>query len=190
MSRRPDDDALFDRLAAALAEPPAEPSAVEVAEVRHALLAPGPMDTVHALPRPNRQRVLVGAVAAALLIVIGASIVVAQRPAHDVVQAQGAPGESVALTRARTSLRELKTALAKADRAAVASALEKATARVRDLSRADRAKVDTEADDLFARAAQLLARTPPPPTTAPVVPTTVDDHGGNRGRSGGGSGPG
>lgn len=179
-----DDDRLLETLAAALSAPSAEPSAAELAMLRATVTAPGEVVAVTPLLRLQPRRFRALAVLGAAAAVVVALLLSVQR---------GTPGESNDVARAEASLTALRDAVDGGDRSATARALPTAEARLRELTRPERAEVEPEASAVLRDARELLAAPAPtttttttvvPPPSPATTPTSIDDKGGARGGKG------
>jgi hypothetical protein len=192
VSRQRDDDDLLDTLSAALAEPPAEPSAAEVESLRRAVRGDVVATTVPLRPAHRGRRIAALAAAAAVLFV-GAVVIRSMSSEPDGALDTATPAPLTPFSRAEASLADLRRAVATVDPAEIAPALAAAEKALAPLSVAEREQLEPDATRLLNGARAILA--PATTTTTTVVPAgpppTVDDKGGERDgdRGGSNSGP-
>ena len=167
-----DDDDLLERLEDALRPPEAVPSEAEIEALHRAVAEAQSTPTVR---RVWPRRVLAGAVAAAILLVIvsGAAL---PRPVRALANALGLPVDSVQVAEAKSAEKELLAALEGGDPERVARASARLQRRLEALDEQDRERFRRRVDPYLERARGLQAPppgSPLPPGRIPSSPTST-----------------
>ena len=162
----PDDLALLDTLAVALAPETRQPSPAELVALRRVVDAEFRRSRVVWLRRPMATAAAVAIIAAAAL---AAGNTVLPRPARVVVRALDLPVDSVALVDAKDRLEDLQEAVDAGDPVAATAAVPPARSAVAKLDAADRRRVEPRASELLDRGDRLVGSTSTTAATAPAA---------------------